>query len=359
MLRPKIFRNSHFSLAFEPSARAILRVATRISSSYVTLVLFTHPLPNDSPAPDFSRLCIALEDRLFPALAFTTHERALYYHLLRHSHFAGSRTARRTKTDLAKGVGLSSTPVRIQLRNLARKSCVRILERGQNGYLLEVLLPDEVLTAHAPSSSVGSCEDPERISSKGHTSSNVRRCEDPEWIIAKGKPPVPAFLQSVSSVQSVESSSFKNPKLRAAIFARESGRCFSSNVGSCEDPEWISAKGTSFKDPAFRQAIFNRESGRCFYCLRALRSAAVPAGFEWSLDHVVPLAAGGESTAANAVACCHECNCRKGESSAEDFLRLLYRDGQLTSTELRHRLAVLGRSVSQERLRLDSSLSNG
>ena len=91
----------------------------------------------------------------------------------------------------------------------------------------------------------------------------------------------------------------------------------------------------SFRDPAVRKKLFAREHGRCFYCLSLLRAGS------WELDHVVPLSRGGDHSPSNAVASCHECNCAKGETSAPDFLRSLFRHGALSRSELRSRLVAL------------------
>jgi hypothetical protein len=43
----------------------------------------------------------------------------------------------------------------------------------------------------------------------------------------------------------------------------------------------------------------------------------------------------------NLVSCCLECNSQKGEKSAHDFLRWLYREGRLNSSELAGRQRAL------------------
>ena len=203
-----------------------------------------------------ARLWIALEDRLFPLLRLNTQERALYYHLCRHSRLLGRRTVRFSKSQLARATGLSMTTVRIVLNRLAEAGCVRVRERSKPGYLLE--LPP------------------------------LRRLCSPSAAPA-GRP------------RGLRSRPGRNP----------------------------------LKSPALRRALHRRERARCFYCGRSLRRAP------WSLDHVVPVAAGGPSSAENLVACCQECNRRKGESSAGQFLHLLARDRVLTPAELRQRLSSL------------------
>jgi hypothetical protein len=77
-----------------------------------------------------------------------------------------------------------------------------------------------------------------------------------------------------------------------------------------------------------REAIHARERSLCFYCLRRLTARVR------CLDHVVPQVRRGGNSHRNIVSSCSECNSQKGETPAEDFLRLLYRDGRLTASEL-------------------------
>ncbi len=84
-----------------------------------------------------------------------------------------------------------------------------------------------------------------------------------------------------------------------------------------------------------RQAIHERESGRCFYCLRRITR------HRRCLDHVVPLAEFGRNSYRNLVSSCLECNSQKGQRSAEEFLRGLYRERRLSDAELSGRLRAL------------------
>ena len=86
---------------------------------------------------------------------------------------------------------------------------------------------------------------------------------------------------------------------------------------------------------ALSKAIHDRERGACFYCLRR-----TPANVK-CLDHVVPRARFGRNSYRNLVSCCLECNTRKGDRPATDFLRILYRQGRLTPAELDARLQAL------------------
>jgi len=95
---------------------------------------------------------------------------------------------------------------------------------------------------------------------------------------------------------------------------------------------------------ALRKTIHDRERGACFYCLRRT-PANVPC-----LDHVVPRVRFGRHSYRNLVSCCLECNSRKGDRPARDFLRTLYRLGRLTPAELDARLRAL-RDLTAGKLR--------
>ena len=86
---------------------------------------------------------------------------------------------------------------------------------------------------------------------------------------------------------------------------------------------------------AMRQAIHARERGHCFYCLGRLTNSIK------CLDHVVPGAQLGRNSYRNIVSCCLECNARKGQCRADNFLRSLFRERQLTAAELTGRLRAL------------------
>jgi len=95
---------------------------------------------------------------------------------------------------------------------------------------------------------------------------------------------------------------------------------------------------------ALRQAIHAREGGRCFYCRRRV------SGRSRCLDHVVPQARFGQNSYRNLVSCCVECNWRKRDHAAPDFLRELYRGGTLSRKELGEGLRAL-RALAAGKLR--------
>jgi 5-methylcytosine-specific restriction endonuclease McrA len=93
-----------------------------------------------------------------------------------------------------------------------------------------------------------------------------------------------------------------------------------------------------------REAIHCRERSLCFYCLRQVSR------LRRCLDHVVPLARGGGNSYRNLVSCCTECNARKGEMAAKDFLRLLYREERLSGSDLAGRLRAVD-ALAADKLR--------
>jgi hypothetical protein len=94
------------------------------------------------------------------------------------------------------------------------------------------------------------------------------------------------------------------------------------------------------QDRTLRKTIHAREGGQCFYCLRRILAATQ------CLDHVVPKAQSGRNSYRNLVSSCMECNSRKGERAAEDYLRSLYRERRLTDAGLNARLRALDALVS-------------
>jgi 5-methylcytosine-specific restriction endonuclease McrA len=91
---------------------------------------------------------------------------------------------------------------------------------------------------------------------------------------------------------------------------------------------------------ALREAIHAREGGHCFYCLRRATAATR------CIDHIIQGVRMGRNGYRNLVSSCAECNSQKGERRAEDFLRWLYRQGRLESSELKERLRTLEKMVS-------------
>lgn len=108
--------------------------------------------PNIGPGPDASsnggadprRVWEQIEDLLIPGLKLTAYERAIYYHLVRHSRLQGQRSIQTSMERLGETTGLSDHSARERTRSLHKKGCVRLVERGRTGTTIEVLLPEEI-----------------------------------------------------------------------------------------------------------------------------------------------------------------------------------------------------------------------
>jgi HNH endonuclease len=89
-----------------------------------------------------------------------------------------------------------------------------------------------------------------------------------------------------------------------------------------------------FDVPENRILILRRDGNRCFYCLRAVDKS------NYVLEHVSSRP-DGDNSYRNVVTACRNCNNKKGDQPAEDFLRSLYRNGFLAAEELEKRLSAL------------------
>lgn len=204
--------------------------------------------------PNAELICKQFEDTLAPRLRLSLTDRAVYYHLLRHSHFEGKSRIHFANAGLARDLGISKDTMRASLHRLMRHRAVRLVKRSRSGHVADVRLPGEIPGAR-------------------------RNAVQP----------------------------------RAAVPAGDGG--------NFEEIDFMQTR-------LLRRSIHAREGGVCFYCLRRIGSDMQ------CLDHVIPRAQLGLNSYRNLVSCCRECNSRKGDRPANDFLRVLYREGRLTSAEL-------------------------
>jgi hypothetical protein len=93
---------------------------------------------------DLAREWKNIEDYLIPKLRLDHVERALYYHLLRHTRVVGKEAALFGILSLSEGSGISETVVRERIRSLHEKGCIRIDDRSAKGHLVRVFLPEEI-----------------------------------------------------------------------------------------------------------------------------------------------------------------------------------------------------------------------
>ena len=87
------------------------------------------------------------EDFLFPRLRLTITDRAVYSHLMRHSRLEGQLQLRFSIPWLARGIGISTGPVRESVRRLVVLGALRLIHRSKTGHVAEVRLPDEMRAA--------------------------------------------------------------------------------------------------------------------------------------------------------------------------------------------------------------------
>lgn len=89
-----------------------------------------------------------------------------------------------------------------------------------------------------------------------------------------------------------------------------------------------------FEVPENRLMILQREGYRCFYTLKPIDQLSFVA------EHVISRPS-GDNSYRNIVAASREANNRKGNLTAEDFFRRLFRDGYLSESEFGERLGAL------------------
>ena len=84
------------------------------------------------------------QDFLFPRLRLSITDRAVYAHLIRHSRLEGRLQLRFSMPWLARGIGISTGPVRESVRRLVVLGALRLIRRSKAGHVTDVLLPDEI-----------------------------------------------------------------------------------------------------------------------------------------------------------------------------------------------------------------------
>ena len=91
-----------------------------------------------------------------------------------------------------------------------------------------------------------------------------------------------------------------------------------------------------------RKNILVRDRNTCQYCGKILAAG------ELTLDHVIPRSRGGASTWENLVACCHNCNRRKGNMlPLECNMKLMREPHAFNLHTSRHIRRMMGRSDSK------------
>ncbi len=93
---------------------------------------------------DWSNVVGEIEDVLAPKLQLDVYERALYYHLLRHTRLIDKEASVFGIAPLAVATGMSDWKVREAVRSMDAKGCIKIEDRSPKGHIIRVLLPSEL-----------------------------------------------------------------------------------------------------------------------------------------------------------------------------------------------------------------------
>ena len=97
------------------------------------------------------------------------------------------------------------------------------------------------------------------------------------------------------------------------LYNRKYGRTRRAKKPNLQDYE---AAGRQARQ--YANMIYRREGGRCYYCKTKLI-------FEnrrsWNIEHMIPWERGGKSEPENLTLSCRSCNKRKGNLTAEEFLK--------------------------------------
>lgn len=101
-------------------------------------------MQNQNTKPNAELLWKQLDDVLAPHLHLSVVDRAVYFHLIRHSRLEGNRTVRFSILKVARNLYLSHGPVRESVRRLVEMGVLRLIERTKTGHLVEPRLPEEI-----------------------------------------------------------------------------------------------------------------------------------------------------------------------------------------------------------------------
>lgn len=83
-------------------------------------------------------------------------------------------------------------------------------------------------------------------------------------------------------------------------------------------------KREAFVSPVYRHKVFARDQYRCHICRTITDSSkAVPHPKAPTIDHIIPLAAGGTHQPSNVATACFRCNCIKGHRGGGEQLALI------------------------------------
>jgi hypothetical protein len=93
---------------------------------------------------DTERVIREIEDLLFVRVELDAWERALYWHLFRHTHLEGLALVVLGLDMLSRQTNISTTKLRDAIRSMAGKGCLSVDERTWVGPTIKVVLPEEL-----------------------------------------------------------------------------------------------------------------------------------------------------------------------------------------------------------------------
>jgi 5-methylcytosine-specific restriction endonuclease McrA len=93
---------------------------------------------------DINAIAREIEDVLFQRLELDTWERALYWHLFRHTHLEGRPTLVIGLESLSRKTNISTTKLRESIRSMAAKGCITIDDRNRAGHAITLVLPSQI-----------------------------------------------------------------------------------------------------------------------------------------------------------------------------------------------------------------------
>lgn len=97
--------------------------------------------------PDALLVWKQFEDHLVPQLRFSTTDRAVYSHLVRHSRLEGKRQLRFSMKWLANGARVCDGAARPAVRRLVKQGVLRLIKRSRASHAVEVRLSGEIPAA--------------------------------------------------------------------------------------------------------------------------------------------------------------------------------------------------------------------
>ncbi|PJZ86430.1 hypothetical protein CH364_09790 [Leptospira harrisiae] len=112
---------------------------------------------------ELEKIIIQIEDYLIPFLNLDTYEKALYYHLFRHSKLIGKNELQFVISSAPKTVQMTDYSARDRIRKLDKKGCIRILETTRDGLQIELYLPEQISGCIPPKSQTLEEKDIEQI----------------------------------------------------------------------------------------------------------------------------------------------------------------------------------------------------